>query len=150
MNGGKKGRRFIEVGCSIQLAAIRSVTLHNASRTYTHTVARGRVIGSAYASGLLSAGRTRVPAYVGGVFAKLWCPRAFMVCARTCVHRRTLCGACSVHARACACNVCMRAYAADRTCVQQITTRVQLETRICFLVAGAVTLVRHKISPRLS
>lgn len=104
---------------------------------------------SAYTSGLLSGGRTRVAAYVGGVFAKLWCPRAFMswlwlfACTTSGVRKRTraLCGACKrTHTR-----TYTRTRATLRTREtgtrsglkpRQITTRVQLDTRNCFSIAA--------------
>lgn len=76
-----RGRIIVERGWgvgSIQLLAASCSRL--LLRTCTHTVTRTRRTQRLYKSGLLSGGRTRVAAYVGGVFAKLWCPRAFMGC----------------------------------------------------------------------
>ena len=115
--------------------------MHNGfTRVHAHTFADTR-----HTSGLLSGGRTRVAAYVGSVFARLWCPRAFMswlwlfACTTSGVRKRTraLCGACK------------RTRTRTRTALRtretgtrsgleprRITTRVQLDTRNCFSIAA--------------
>lgn len=128
---------------------IWSVACTMVLRACMHTRSLVRVTRSAYTSGLLSGGRTRVAAYVGGVFAKLWCPRAFMswlwlfACTTSSVRKRTrvLCGACKrtrvcTHARTRAALQTRETETRSGPEPRQITTCVQLDTRNCFSIAA--------------